>query len=125
VAKNYRTIKFITLTETLEIDVRTSDESVSRNELSSEFEAASGKRYKQVTGENTNYSYTFDLCNTEVFDFFNSAFAADSLTFERELDDGTFDSFGVFLRKPQYQDESVGENGDKVYRNLTVEVLTA
>ena len=123
-AKIHRTIRFITPTETLTIDIRTEIEEVERNELSSIFEAASGKRYKAITGSNTNYKYKFDYCDSAVFDFFNDAYAASSLTFERELDDGTYSSETVFTSKPQYQDENVTETG-KTYKDLEVEVYTA
>lgn len=124
-AKTYRTIKFVTPTETLSIDIRIENEEVVRNEISSIFESASGKRYKTITGSNENYKYRFDYCDSEVYDFFIDAYAETSLTFERELDDGTYDSFEAFISRPQYQDENVDNTGEKVYRDLRVEVFSA
>ena len=67
------------------------------------------------------------MVDEEVFDFFNTAYTQGlsvDVTMSRELDDGTFDTFLVIIGKPQWRDETVGED-DKIYGDLTVQVVTA
>ena len=123
-AKTYRTIRFITTTETLEVDVRTDNEQVTRDEISSIFTSYSGKRYKQITGYNYRWEYRFRYADEELFQFFQDGYDAQGITFERELDDGTFESYSAFLEIPEYQEDTVGTDG-KVYRDFRVRVLSA
>lgn len=126
--KAYRRLKFTYNSTTLEIDVPLTSESVKRNEISSVRPTIDGSRYKQITGENTNYVYNFAYCDSDIYDFFNTAHINNEnsdVTLQREQDDGTFSSETVIIDKPQYQDDVIGNDGLKVYRNLTIQVFSA
>lgn len=125
-AKDYRTLKLSWLTTTTSIDVRTEWEEVEREDYTTTRQAIDGTRYNFVTGYKRAFEYDFDRVNADVLEFFLNAFEAFNddreITFERELDDGTFESMQVIMRRPEYQDDSVTETG-KVYREVTCRIL--
>ena len=120
-AKQYREIRFTYSGSTESLVIRTEWESVNRTELFSEFVSYSGKPYKQVTGSNQTYRYQFEYCDDGIYNIFNSAYEAGEVVFERELDDGTFESVTGYLSKPQFNDFTISET-DKIYRDFTVTV---
>ena len=126
--KDYRRIKFSYNTDVLEIDVPLRSERVTREEVSGEVQAIDGSRYKIITGYSNKYSYSFGACLAEIVNFFISAYE-NSTTYDiimsREQDDGTFKNETVIIQAPQYQDDVIGTDGDKVYNNVRIEILTA
>jgi len=126
VAKTYRTLKLTYNTTTEEIDVRTVTEDVERVDLISTRQAIDGTRYQFKTGYKRTFTYSFDFADSDVYDFFQDAFDAfDSgiaVTFDRELDDSTFETFEVIMNRPIYLDDNITTTG-KIYRDLSVELL--
>lgn len=127
VAKDHRTIRITYNLTTLEIDVLTGSERVTRDELSSVRQTIDGSRYKQITGSSETFDYTFSLVESDIYDFFDEAYTNSEsydLTLSRENDDGSFTDTDIIMDRPQWQDETVGTDG-KIYGNLTVRLYSA
>lgn len=126
-AKTTRIIKFTyeSTTTSAEIDMAR-HEIIDRQEKRVIREAVDGTRYQVVTGSKRNFIYSFEYMNETLFDFFNDAYTSfnggNSVTFQKEQDDGTFESISVLVLSPQYQDESLGTT-DKAYRDFSIEIL--
>ena len=127
-AKTYRTLKFEYGTTTEQIDVRLTLESVEREDLETIRQAADGTRYSYVTGYKRRFEYEYDYADNDVYNFFANGYNAfnggQTVRFYREQDDGSFESFPVIIRRPQFRDETISStSGEKVYADVSVEVL--
>ncbi len=125
-AKTYRTLKFTYNAATITIDVLLSRETPSREDIEIIRQAMDGTRYHFVTGYKRIFVYSYSYAELDIYEFFLAAFTAFRsgvvVTFEREADDGSFDSFEAIVKRPQFNDETVGET-DKIYKDLSVEIL--
>jgi len=126
VGRTYRTIKLSYNTTETSIDVRLQNEEIEREDITTTRQTIDGTRYNFITGYKRIFTYEFDLANAAVYDFFKDAFNAfqdnKTVTLERELDDGTYESMDVIVRRPQYRDDSFGET-DKTYSNVEAVLL--
>lgn len=126
-AKEYRGFKFTYNTNTYTIEARTATTDTDREEFITRRRTLDGTLYEQAlsTGEKIKYNFNFSLCNTDLFDFFDAAYAAKlsgyTIVFSIENDSGTYDDINAAPQKPQYGEDTIGTDG-KLYKNFTVEV---
>ena len=107
--------------------MKTENETQSPEELSTIVQTLDGSRYKYVTGSNDKWTYSFNRCSSDVADFFITGYTqslSTAVTFEREADDGSFDSYDVIISLPQWQDDNLTVSG-KIYKDFNCEVFEA
>lgn len=129
-ARTYRTIKFIYNSLTFEIDVPIESEDPTIRDIETIQTMISGAVRRDITGQSSRWVYSFERCDTDIYNFFNDAYTfsigGGSVVLSLENDDTTFTDYNVIVRRPVYKDDTITTvTGQKVYLNLSCEVLKA